>query len=285
MAKVRIAATQMRCGHDRGANIDRAESLVRQAAGAGAQIILLQELFETPYFCPEQKIEHFALARRFTDNDTIRYFSTMAAELGVVLPISFFEQDNNSYYNTVVVIDADGQIMGRYRKSHIPDGPGYQEKFYFTPGNTGFKVWQTRHGNVGVAVCWDQWFPEAARIMAQQGADVLLYPTAIGCHPMVPGYDSQTTWQRAMQGHAACNAVPVVAANRIGNEDWDELTMSFYGSSFITDQRGEIVAQASRELEEVVAASFDFNALREERAAWGFFRDRRPDLYQPLLSH
>ena len=285
MAKVRIAATQMRCGHDRGANIDRAESLVRQAAGAGAQIILLQELFETPYFCPEQKIEHFALARRFTDNDTIRYFSTMAAELGVVLPISFFEQDNNSYYNTVVVIDADGQIMGRYRKSHIPDGPGYQEKFYFTPGNTGFKVWQTRHGNVGVAVCWDQWFPEAARIMAQQGADVLLYPTAIGCHPMVPGYDSQTTWQRAMQGHAACNAVPVVAANRIGNEDWDELTMSFYGSSFITDQRGEIVAQASRELEEVVAASFDFNALRDERAAWGFFRDRRPALYQPLLSH
>ena len=214
-----------------------------------------------------------------------RHFPGLATELGVVLPVSFFERDNNAYYNTVAMIDADGRILGRYRKSHIPDGPGYQEKFYFTPGDTGFKVWQTRHGDIGVAVCWDQWFPEAARIMALQGADLLLYPTAIGNHPMAPGYDSQGTWQRAMQGHAACNAIPVVASNRIGDESWDDVTMTFYGSSFVTDQRGEIVAQASREAEAVVTASFDFAALRDERASWGFFRDRRPGLYQPLLSH
>lgn len=285
MAEVRVAATQMSCGPDRAANIETAQALVRRAASAGAQIILLQELFETPYFCPEQKAEHFGLARPFQENDTIRHFADLAAELDVVLPISFFERDNNAYYNTVAVIDGDGEILGRYRKSHIPDGPGYQEKFYFTPGDTGFKVWRTRHGNIGVAVCWDQWFPEAARIMALQGADVLLYPTAIGNHPMVPGYDSQTTWQRAMQGHAACNAIPVVASNRIGDERWDDVNMTFYGSSFVTDQHGEMVVQASRDREEIVSASFDFQALRDERASWGFFRDRRPALYQPLLSH
>ncbi|MBT3331724.1 MAG: N-carbamoylputrescine amidase [Rhodospirillaceae bacterium] len=285
MTEVCVAATQMNCGPDRETNIEAARDLVRQAAAQGADIILLQELFETRYFCPEQKAEHFALARPFTDNKTIKGFSELAAELGVVIPISFFERDNNAYYNTVAMIDADGEIMGRYRKSHIPDGPGYQEKFYFTPGDTGFKVWQTRHGAIGAAVCWDQWFPEAARVMAQQGADILLYPTAIGNHPGVPGYNSQTTWQRAMQGHAACNVIPVAASNRIGNEDWDDMSMTFYGSSFIADQHGETVAQADRLQAGIVTASFDFAAIRAERAAWGLFRDRRPELYDPLLSH
>ena len=285
MTEVCVAATQMKCGPDRGANIETASNIVRQAAAKGAQIILLQELFETRYFCPEQKAEHFALARPFADNDTIKAFSDLAAELGIVLPISFFERDINAYYNTVAMIDADGGVMGRYRKSHIPDGPGYQEKFYFTPGDTGFKVWQTRHGAIGVAVCWDQWFPEAARIMAQQGADILLYPTAIGAHPGVPGYDSQTTWQRAMQGHAACNVIPVAASNRIGDEHWDDLSMTFYGSSFVADQHGETIAQAGRQDEDIVMASFDFAAIRAERAAWGLFRDRRPEFYEPLLSH
>ena len=205
--------------------------------------------------------------------------------MNAVLPISFFERDHNVYYNTVAIIDADGQVLGRYRKTHIPDGPGYQEKFYFTPGDTGFKVWPTRFGTIGVAVCWDQWFPEVARIMALKGADILLYPTAIGCHPLVPGYDSRPTWQRAMQGHAACNAMPVVASNRIGGEDWDGLRMTFYGSSFVADQHGLIVSQAGSDGEEFITASFDFSAIRAERAAWGLFRDRRPELYQNILSH
>jgi len=285
MTEVCVAATQMSCTWERRANIEKAEAMVRQASGVGAHIVLLQELFETPYFCPEQKAEHFSLARPFAMNETIQRFAELARELDVVLPVSFFERDNQAYYNSVAMIDADGRVMGRYRKSHIPDGPGYQEKFYFTPGDTGFKVWPTRHGNIGVAVCWDQWFPEAARIMALQGADILLYPTAIGCHPMAPGYDSQATWQRAMQGHSACNALPVVASNRIGQEHWDDLTMTFYGSSFITDQRGEVVAQASRDGAEVVTASFNFTELRAERASWGFFRDRRLEHYEPLLTH
>jgi N-carbamoylputrescine amidase len=285
MAVISVAATQMSCVWDRGANIGTAQALVRRAADDGAQIVLLQELFETPYFCPEQKAEHFALARPFANNETIRLFADLARELEVVLPISFFERDKNAHYNTVAVIDADGEILGRYRKGHIPDGPGYQEKFYFNPGDTGFKVWPTRYGNIGVAVCWDQWFSEAARVMALQGADILLYPTAIGCHPMAPDYDSQPTWRRAMQGHAACNALPVVASNRIGVEDWDDLSMTFYGSSFVADQHGELVAQAGRVGEDVVTASFDFAALRAERASWGFFRDRRLEHYEPLLSH
>ena len=285
MVETCVAATQMACAPDREANVERAQVLVRQAAGAGARIILLQELFETRYFCPEQKAEHFSQARPFADNATIQGFAALAAELDVVLPISFFERDHNAYFNTVAMIDADGQVLGRYRKSHIPDGPGYQEKFYFTPGDTGFKVWPTRHGKVGVAVCWDQWFPEAARLMALQGADILLYPTAIGSHPMVPDFCSQPTWQRAMQGHAACNVIPVIASNRIGSEDWDDLSLTFYGSSFVTDQHGEVLAQAGTEDEAVVTASIDFTAVTEERAAWGLFRDRRPEQYQALLSH
>ncbi len=270
MAKTTIAAAQMSCTWDRDGNIARAQDLVARAAGNGANIILLQELFETPYFCPEQKAEHFSLARTFADNATIAGFAALARDLDVVLPISFSKRDNNAYYNTVAVIDADGTILGRYRKSHIPDGPGYQEKFYFNPGDTGFKTWPTRHGRIGVAVCWDQWFPEAARIMALQGADILLYPTAIGNHPMVPGYDSQAAWQRVMVGHAVCNALPVAAANRIGSEAWDAGTLTFYGSSFIADQHGGVVAQAGRDREGVITAEFDFADLRAERAAWGF---------------
>lgn len=231
------------------------------------------------------KSQTFFPGPNFADNETIAGFSDLARELNVVLPISFFERDNNAYYNTISVIDADGAVLGRYRKSHIPDGLGYQEKFYFTPGDTGFKVWQTQHGVIGVAVCWDQWFPEAARIMAQQGSDILLYPTAIGAHPGMAGYDSQSTWQRAMQAHAACNVIPVAASNRIGQEDWENLNMEFYGSSFVADQHGEIMAQADRQHEDIVIASFDFAAIRAERTAWGLFRDRRPDFYGSLMSH
>ncbi len=285
MTEILIAATQMACGHDRRQNLDRAERLIRDAAARGAQVVLLQELFETRYFCPEQKAAHFEQARPFEGNDTIARLAALAAELQVVLPVSYFERENNAHYNTVAMIDACGTVLGQYRKSHIPEGPGYQEKFYFNPGDTGFKVWPTRYGKLGVAVCWDQWFPEAARIMAIAGADLLLYPTAIGCHPMAPGYDSQKTWQRAMQGHAACNAIPVVTSNRIGEESWQNHDMTFYGSSFVADHHGEILAMASRKREEIVVAALDFERISSERAAWGFFRDRRPDLYGPLLTY
>lgn len=284
MPGVTLAATQMACGRDTAANLDRAEELVREAAGRGARIVLLQELFETPYFCPDQKQELFALARPFDANPVIARFAALAAELSVVLPVSFFERANNAYFNSLAMVDADGTVLGLYRKSHIPDGPGYQEKFYFSPGDTGFRVWDTRFGRVGAAVCWDQWFPECARAMALMGADCLLYPTAIGNEPQDPSIDSRFHWQRTMQGHAAANLVPVVASNRIGTEQSDAATMTFYGSSFIADPTGDKVAEAGADEEAVITATFDFEEIRAMRAAWGVFRDRRPDLYGPLLT-
>jgi N-carbamoylputrescine amidase len=284
MREVTVAATQMACGPDRDENLAQAEALVREAAGQGARIILIQELFETPYFCKDQKRELFALARAADESSAIARMSALAAELEVVLPVSFFERANNAYYNSLAMIDADGRCLGLYRKSHIPDGPGYQEKFYFNPGDTGFKVWQTRHGCLGAAVCWDQWFPEAARVMALQGAELLLYPTAIGSEPEDPAPNSRDRWQRAMQGHAAANVVPLVASNRIGKEQGESCAITFYGSSFIADQTGAKVAEAGEDGRAVLTASFDLDEIRAQRAAWGLFRDRRPDLYGPLLT-
>ncbi len=280
---VTVAATQMACSWRTEENLDRAEALVREAAGQGAQVILLQELFETPYFCPDQKQEFFALARPVDANPVLGRMSELARALGVVLPVSFFERANNAYYNSLVVVDADGRLMDLYRKSHIPDGPGYQEKFYFNPGDTGFKVWDTAFGRIGAAVCWDQWFPEAARIMALQGAEVLFYPTAIGSEPQDPDLNSKDHWQRVMQGHAGANMVPVVASNRIGRERSDAAEMTFYGHSFIADATGAILAEADDVTSKAVTARFDLDALRAARAGWGLFRDRRPDLYGPIL--
>jgi len=281
---VTVAATQMACGWDLEANVAKAERLVRAAAGQGAQIVLIQELFETPYFCQDQKQALFELARPREGHPTIARFAGLAAELGVVLPVSFFERANNAFYNALVVLDADGRDLGLYRKSHIPDGPGYQEKFYFNPGDTGFKVFHTRHAAIGVAVCWDQWFPECARAMALQGAEILFYPTAIGSEPQDHTLDSRDHWQRAMQGHAAANITPLVASNRIGVETMESSSIRFYGSSFIADETGAKLAEADRESETVLTASLDLEAIRARRASWGLFRDRRPELYRPLLT-
>lgn len=284
MTTVTVAATQMACSSDRAANVDKAEAVVRQAAAQGAQIILLQELFETPYFPKDQNQKVLALAAPADNHPTIERMSKLAAELEVVLPVSFFERANNAYYNTLMMVDADGSKLGLYRKAHIPDGPGYQEKFYFNPGDTGFKVWRTRYGNVGAAVCWDQWFPECARAMALKGADVLLYPTAIGSEPAYPELSSRDHWQRVMQGHAAANLIPLVTSNRIGREEGESCEITFYGSSFIAGQEGEKIAEAGEDEEAVITAAFDFDEIRLARASWGVFRDRRPDLYQPLLT-
>ena len=281
---VTVAASQMACSWDVEANVAKAEEIVREAAGQGAQIVLIQELFETPYFCQDQKLELFSLAKPLKDHPTVARMSALAQELEVVLPVSFFERANNAYYNSLVVLDADGRDLGLYRKSHIPDGPGYQEKFYFNPGDTGFQAFETRYAAIGCAVCWDQWFPETARAMALQGAEILFYPTAIGSHPMAEDYDSRDTWQRVMQGHAAANLTPLVAANRIGREAMERTAITFYGSSFVADETGGKRAEAGRDEEAVVLATFDLDALRARRAAWGLFRDRRPDLYGPLLT-
>lgn len=284
MRKVTVAATQMACSWDLDANLETAEALVREASAGGAQIVLLQELFESPYFCADQKQAHFALARPTEEHPVLRRFSDLAAELEVVLPISFFERANTAYYNSLCLLDADGRNLGIYRKSHIPDGPGYQEKFYFTPGNSGFKVWRCRYGDIGVGICWDQWFPEAARAMALMGAELLFYPTAIGNEPQDPSLESRDHWRRVMQGHAAANLMPVVASNRIGKEQAESCQMSFYGASFIADQTGALLAEADCETQQVVTAEFDLDALRAARASWGLFRDRRPDLYAALLT-
>ena len=281
--EITVAATQMACSWDSAANLDRAEELVREAAARGAQVILLQELFETPYFCPDQKQELFALARPFAENPVIARFAALAKELGVVLPVSFFERANNAHYNALAMVDADGAVLGLYRKSHIPDGPGYQEKFYFNPGDTGFRVWDTAYGRLGAGICWDQWFPECARAMALQGAEILFYPTAIGSEPQDPSLNSKDHWQRAMQGHAAANMVPLVASNRIGEEQAEAAAMRFYGASFIADATGAKVAEAQAE-QGVITATFDLEAIRAARASWGFFRDRRPELYGPLQT-
>ena len=280
-----FAATQFAVSPDRAANVARAEALVREAAAKGAQVILLQELFEMLYFCQEQNNAHFALAAPFDGHPLVARMARMAAELKVVLPVSFFERAGHAHFNSLAMIDADGAILGLYRKAHIPDGPGYQEKYYFTPGDTGFKAWKTRFGTFGVGICWDQWFPEAARAMALLGAEVLLYPTAIGSEPPpAPPLDSQGHWQRVMQGHAAANLMPVIAANRTGRETLS-VTLTFYGGSFITDATGAIAAQMGRDDEGVILQQFDLDELARARASWGLFRDRRPDLYGGLGRH
>lgn len=284
MSKVTVAATQMACSWDVEANLANAEALVREAADKGANVVLLQELFATPYFCTDQKQEYFGLAQPAEGNTVIARFSKLAAELGVVLPVSFFERANNAYFNSLAMVDADGAVLGLYRKSHIPQGPGYEEKFYFNPGDTGFRAWNTRFGRIGAGICWDQWFPECARAMALQGAEILLYPTAIGCEPQDPSIDSRDHWQRTMQGHAAANLVVLAASNRIGVEENDAATMTFYGSSFVAGPTGEKAAEANRTDRAIVTASFDLEEVRAMRASWGLFRDRRPELYDVLLT-
>jgi N-carbamoylputrescine amidase len=286
---VSVAAVQMSCGWDRDANLTRAETLVRAAAARGAQVILIPELFETPYFCIEQDSRHFALAQPLADNAAVRHFGAIARELEVVLPISFFERDGLAYFNSIAILDADGAILGVYRKAHIPNGPGYQEKTYFSPGDTGFKVWKTRYGRLGVGICWDQWFPETARVMALLGAELLLFPTAIGSEPPpAVALNSREHWQRTQQGHAAANLMPLIAANRYGLErslqDPEGLYIRFYGSSFIADATGGKVAEAAAEGDAVLVASFDLAELAAQRDNWYVFRDRRPELYGPLLQ-
>jgi len=282
--RLTTAAIQMAMGDDLDANVATAERLVRDAAAQGAQLILLPELFEGPYFCKDMKPEHFDRAREVDGHPTVGKLAALAAELRVVLPLSIYERANRATYNSVVIVDADGSVLGTYRKSHIPDGPGYTEKYYFNPGDTGFKVWETQAGNVGVGICWDQWFPESARCMALLGADVLCYPTAIGSEPPDPTWDSSGHWQRVMQGHAGANLTPLVACNRIGHEAGETTEITFYGSSFIADHTGAKVAEAGRDDEAVLVATFDLEAGRRDRHSWGLFRDRRPDLYGPLLT-
>ncbi len=280
---VTVAATQMTCSWDIDDNLAKAESLVRRAAESGANIILIQELFAAPYFCKDQIEKHFDLAEPVDDSRVIRHMSDLAKELGVVLPVSFFEKDNNVYYNSLVVVDVDGQVVSHYRKSHIPDGPGYQEKYYFSPGDTGFVVSKTKFGTIGVGICWDQWFPETARSLVLQGAEILFYPTAIGSEP-VTGLKSRDHWQRTMQGHAAANMVPLIASNRIGKEDGEVCSLEFYGSSFIADQTGAKVEEAGETDEEILLHEFDLEEIRNQRTGWGLFRDRRPELYGPIMT-
>ncbi len=270
----------------RPANIARAKELVRKAVEQGANVVLLQELFETPYFCQDQLADHFALARPFAGHPLIAEMAALAKSLNVVLPISFFEKAGHAHFNSLAMIDADGRVLGLYRKSHIPDGPGYQEKFYFTPGDTGFKVWNTKFGIIGCGICWDQWFPETARIMALMGAEALLYPTAIGTEPLpAPPVDSRDHWRRVMQGHAGANYVPLIASNRIGTEKGLNGEVTFYGSSFIAGPTGEIVSELGRTQEGAIVASFDLDEIAKMRASWGLFRDRRPELYDTLKAH
>ena len=286
MRKVTFAATQFACSWNKLENIAKAKSLVRDAAAKGANAVLIQELFETPYFCQDQSADYFALAAPFEGHPLIAEMSELANSLNVVLPVSFFERAGHAHFNSLAMIDADGTVMGLYRKSHIPDGPGYQEKFYFTPGDTGFKVWHTKFGTFGVGICWDQWFPESARAMALMGAEALFYPTAIGTEPPpAPPIDSRDHWRRTMQGHAAANLMPLIASNRIGKETGKSSEITFYGSSFIADQTGAIVSELDRTHEGLTTATFDLDEIAKARASWGLFRDRRPDLYGAIVSH
>lgn len=287
--KIKVAAVQMSCTRDVSENIAHAERLVRQAAADGANVILLPELFERQYFCQERRYDYYSYASPADSNEAVQHFKKIAAELGVVMPVSFYEKDGNVLYNSVAMLDADGTVMGVYRKTHIPDDHYYQEKFYFTPGDTGFKVWDTRFGRIGVGICWDQWFPEAARAMALMGAQLILYPTAIGSEPILTT-DSMPHWRRTMQGHAGANLVPVAAANRWGLEEvtpteengGQSSALRFYGSSFITDGVGEIIADGGREGDEVLLAELDLDACDQARLEWGVFRDRRPEAYRAL---
>jgi N-carbamoylputrescine amidase len=284
MSIITLAVSQFACSADREANLAMAERMVRAAHARGANIILLQELFETLYFCKEYDTQYFDLALPIADNPAVQRCQQLARELDVVLPVSVFERAGNVFYNSVAIIDAGGALLGTYRKAHIPDSPGYYEKFYFSPGDTGFKVWQTKFACIGVGICWDQWFPECARAMSLMGAEVLLYPTAIGSEPQDATIDSSAHWQRAMQGHSAANIVPVIASNRIGTEAGRDWTVNYYGSSFISDQTGGIITQADRSSEQILTAKIDLKAIRDYRRAWGVFRDRRPELYGVLTT-
>jgi len=274
----------MACSWDRQANIANADRLVHEAAAKGAQIILIQELFETPYFCQKPNPQYLQLATPVEQNPAIQHFQKLAAELQVVLPISFFELAGRARFNSIAIIDADGRLLGVYRKSHIPDGPGYHEKYYFNPGDTGFKVWNTRYARIGVAICWDQWFPETARSMALMGAELLFYPTAIGSEPHDASITSRDHWQRVQQGHAGANLMPLIASNRIGREEQDGYDITFYGSSFIADQFGAKVEEMDETSEGVLVHSFDLDQLEHIRSAWGVFRDRRPNLYGSIKT-
>ncbi|KAA5844727.1 N-carbamoylputrescine amidase [Pseudomonas chlororaphis] len=287
MTHLTVATTQFACSWNLEDNLDQAEQLVREAAAKGAQLILLQELFATPYFCIEQDHKHLALAQEYGKSAVLRRFADLARELGVVLPLSWFERAGNAFFNSLAVADADGRLLGVYRKTHIPNAIGYQEKEYFSPGDTGFRVWDTAFGRIGVGICWDQWFPETARCLALMGAEVLLYPTAIGSEPGAAGLDSRDHWQLTQRGHAAANILPVIAANRVGQETATtdpQLRMSFYGSSFITDHKGKLLAEADRDTTGVLVQRLDLAAMAEERLSWGIYRDRRPEMYGPLLG-
>ena len=286
MAMVTVAATQMSCSWDLDANLQCAEALVREAASRGAQVILIQELFETPYFCIEQDFKHLQLASDVQDNRAVRHMRALAKELQVVLPVSFFEKAGLAFFNSMAMVDADGSILGVYRKTHIPNAIGYQEKQYFSPGDTGVMVWDTRYARLGLGICWDQWFPEAARCMALMGAELLLYPTAIGSEPGDAGVDSMQHWQNTMCGHAAANIMPLLASNRIGREQatTSDMNMTFYGSSFIADPFGNRVQTASRDEQAVLTQAFDLDEIRDYRETWGVFRDRRPEQYAALTT-
>ena len=281
--KIKVAATQMSISWNIENNINKAINMVRDCAANGAQIILLQELFKTPYFCQKEKYEYFKLAENPNDSMFLNTFQNLAKELNVVIPVSFFERSGNVFYNSIIVFDADGENLGLYRKTHIPTGECYEEKFYFTPGDTGFKVFKSKYGNIGIGICWDQWFSETARSLTLLGADILLFPTAIGTEPVLPK-DSKDHWQNTMCGHAACNIIPVVASNRVGKEDEDESSMTFYGSSFIADEEGNKVKELNRIEEGFIIHEFDLDAVNEKRYSWGVFRDRRPSMYDVLLT-
>ncbi|CBK75513.1 N-carbamoylputrescine amidase [Butyrivibrio fibrisolvens 16/4] len=291
MRKITVAAIQMQCSTNVEENINTADLMVREAASKGAQIILLPELFERQYFCQERRYEYYDFAKPVEENDAVKHFVKLAAELSVVIPVSFYEKDGNVLYNSVAVIDADGTILGIYRKTHIPDDHFYQEKFYFTPGNTGFKVWNTKYAKIGVGICWDQWFPETARCMAVKGAELLFYPTAIGSEPILES-DSMPHWRRCMQGHAGSNLMPVIAANRIGLEEvkpckengGQESSLNFYGSSFMTDETGDIVEDAPRDKALVLIHTYDLDEIANNRLSWGIFRDRRPECYRDICK-
>lgn len=291
MRNVTVAAVQMKCCQDINKNIAKAEGLVRQAAGEGANVILLPELFERPYFCQEKRYENYRFAKPAKENDGVRHFAGIAAELHAVIPVSFYEQSGNTMYNSVAVLDADGRNLGIYRKTHIPDDHCYQEKFYFTPGDTGFRTFHTMYGNIGIGICWDQWFPETARCLALKGAELILYPTAIGSEPILE-CDSMEHWRRCMQGHAAANIIPVAAANRVGEETVkpckengnQSSTLKFYGSSFLTDSTGALIKTMNREEEGVICASFDLDGIMADRRNWGIFRDRRPEMYGDIAG-
>ena len=285
MRKLKLAVVQMQMGEDHDENVDHAEEFVRRAADRGANLVLLPELFAHRYFCKDQDAKFFDWAQPAASHPLLERFAALARELGVVMPVSFFERAGNTYFNSLAVIDADGSNRGVYRKAHIPDGPGYQEKFYFTPGNTAFEPAETAVGKVGALICWDQWFPEPARLMVLRGAEVLVYPTAIGTEPPSPELDSSGHWRRVMQGHAGANIVPLAAANRVGEEQGRDATVTFYGTSFVADHTGAVVTDADRKEQTILHAEFDLEEIAAMRREWGIFRDRRPELYRGIAAY